>query len=153
MKQRAISLTIIDTISALFILLFVYTAISKLQDHTRFVRILSQSPLLSSAAGFISISLPLVELAITILLFFPVYRELGMILTLALMLAFTLYISFMLLYTSDLPCACGGVLKNLSWSEHLKLNIGLTLLIAFGLWLHRKNKFFVAINRNSRIPV
>jgi hypothetical protein len=59
----------------------------------------------------------------------------------------------MLLFTPKLPCSCGGVLKNLSWKEHLMFNFCFTAIAFIGWRFSKKNKDFIAINRLSRTPV
>ena len=55
---------ILETISLLYIMLFVYAAVSKLLDFENFQVQLGQSPLLSAYAGFISYAVPVIELFI-----------------------------------------------------------------------------------------
>jgi hypothetical protein len=86
-------------------------------------------------------------------LFFSTTRKYGLVTSTILMAIFTIYISYMLLFTSNLPCSCGGVLKQLNWSQHLVFNVIFLLLSIMALWLSNNNKIFIAINRNSRTPV
>jgi hypothetical protein len=55
-----------------------------------------------------------------------------------LMLIFTFYIAYMIGFAAQLPCSCGGVLKEMSWKQHLFFNIGFTLLSLAGILLQRK---------------
>jgi putative oxidoreductase len=115
-----------ELLSSLLILLFVYTAISKLINFQRFGAVLSQSPLVGHWATSLSFSLPAIELLAALLLFLPQTRTRGFILSFILMAAFTGYIAFMLLFTEKLPCACGGVLSSIGWAGHLLFNIVFT---------------------------
>ena len=139
-------------ISALFIFLFAYTAINKIIDHDRFVIVLGKSSYLSSLSVMISWMVPFLELLAVILLLIPGFRRAGLVLSLALMAAFTLYITLMLLFESHLPCSCGGVISKMSWQQHLWFNIFFLLLAGAGLWIHDPKRF-VATNRPSRKPV
>jgi len=151
--SNRLKLIISEIIYPIFIFLFVYTAVSKIIDHDSFVAVLSKSPLLGEFNNFISWTIPLVEIAISLLLFIPNFRRIGLLLSALLMSLFTLYIAYMLLFTPALPCSCGGVLKNLGWKEHLVFNSCFTVL-AFISWRFSKtNKDFIAINRISRTPV
>lgn len=152
MKNPVLNGWLIEIISALFILLFVYTGISKLSEQNNFRVVLSQSPLIGSKANLISWLLPITELLTALLLFFPMTKKWGLMISLALMCIFTGYISYMIIATSHLPCSCGGVLKQMTWSQHLKFNILFTALAGLSLWFYQKNKRFIAINRQSRIP-
>jgi hypothetical protein len=144
---------ITDIISALFILLFVYTATTKLIDHDNFKAVLAQSPLIGKTANILSWLLPILELFTAMLLFIPSIRKWGFASSLILMLIFTLYMSYMISFAKNLPCSCGGVISLMTWSQHLVFNIFFTTLAAIALWLTLKNKLFIAMNRNSRTPV
>jgi hypothetical protein len=151
LKKTAFYKKFNEIIAAVFILLFVYTAVSKLSDLQKFKATLVSSPLLSSVAKPISIGIPILELAIAALLFFPGTRRWGLAASLLMMIVFTCYIAYMLLFTSRLPCSCGGVIGELSWTQHLALNLVLTSLAAAAVYMEAK--IFIAINRGSRKPV
>jgi putative oxidoreductase len=117
----------IDIISSLFILLFVYTAISKLYVFKDVKIILKEYPLIGGVSDFVAWSLPISELVIALFLFIPRLRLLGLYGALALMTAFTAYLAYMLSFTTKLPCTCGGFLKELGWPQHLIFNIHLAI--------------------------
>ena len=152
--RKSITYTwIIEIISAFFILLFLYTALSKIYELSSFRFVLSVSPLLGSAAGFLAWFIPAIEILTVGLLFVPALRNWGLRLTLVLMIAFTCYLAYMILFTPDRPCSCGGIIKQLTWTQHLSLNVILTILAGIALWLNQNTKRFIAINRISRTPV
>jgi len=153
MKKWTHNERLIEIIAALFILLFLYTGISKIREHTSFRIALSQSPLLGSTAGLLSWLLPITEIITASLLLFPITRKHGLMISLGLMSLFTIYIAFMVFFIPSLPCSCGGVLKELNWNQHLSFNIFFTALSIIALWLTKRNKLFIAINRKSRTPV
>lgn len=130
--------TTVEIISGLLIFLFVYTAISKLSNLSLFQSSLHQSPLIGDKAGVLSFTLPITELAISLLLFIPRTRLSGLYASAALMIIFTIYIAYMIVYAPFLPCSCGGVLQQMSWHQHLVFNAGFTLLSLAGCWLGRK---------------
>ena len=94
-------------------------------------------------------AVPLTELAVAGLLFFVSTRGLGLKASFVLMILFTLYIGYMLVFTPHLPCSCGGVIKQLSWKEHLVFNIALTGLAALGIVLVKKRNRLTRISDNS----
>lgn len=153
MKKLLTERFLIELIASFFILLFLYAGISKLKEHTGFQIVLSKSPLLATSSIVLSWLLPVVEIMISFLLFFPITKKYGLIMSMMLMTVFTIYISYMLLFTPNLPCSCGGILKQLNWSQHLLFNIFFLLLSMLAVWLSNKNKLFIAINRKSRTPV
>jgi hypothetical protein len=146
--------SVADVVASLLIFLFVFTAISKLLNIENFKVIISRSPLLHEVAGFVSFAVPITELVISLLLFLPHYRKGALLLSSILMAAFTLYIGYMLSFTPDLPCSCGGVIQQMTWPQHLIFNI-VFFLLSLLAWKIKNNfnKDFIAINRQSRIPV
>jgi len=132
--------TIIEVIAALFILLFVYTGINKLIAFTTLKNVLVEYPIVGSIPVFTAWALPVTELIISLLLFFPRTKLWGLYSALTLMISFTLYLAYMLSSTTNLPCTCGGLLQKLSWPQHLIFNIIFVLLAATGIWLKRLEK-------------
>ncbi|MEJ8841491.1 MauE/DoxX family redox-associated membrane protein [Lacibacter sp. H375] len=127
-------LPVLQIASSLLILLFAYTAFSKLFDYRAFTQTLSESPLIHNGADTIAWLLPATELVVVLLLFFEQTRKAGLYASLVLLSVFTLYIGIMLLFVKELPCSCGGVLNKMSWKEHLFFNAGFLVinLIAIG---------------------
>lgn len=130
---------LIEIIAYWFIILLVFTATDKLAHLEAFKSMLLQSPLLHLVAGWFSLALPVSELAIAALLLFPQTRVYGFYATSIAMIIFTMYIGYMLAVSSHLPCSCGGVLKTMSWKQHLLFNMVCTLLAAWGLYNIDKN--------------
>jgi uncharacterized membrane protein len=129
-----------DIISALLLLLFLYTSLSKLADHETFKNVLSASPLLKPVAGIVAWLLPVTELGIVVLLFVPFLRIKGLYASFILISLFTLYLIYMIAFTPNLPCNCGGVLKLLSWPQHVFFNLFFILLSLTGILLFKRTK-------------
>ncbi|WP_191187250.1 MauE/DoxX family redox-associated membrane protein [Mucilaginibacter pankratovii] len=119
--------------------LFLYTAYAKLVDHDRFLKGLSGVHLISGLAVFISWFVPLIEILTFILLLIPYTAKSGLYLFLAMMVVFTGYISGVLLWAKIIPCHCGGVIENLSWTQHLWFNLAFIGLAIIALRLHKSN--------------
>jgi uncharacterized membrane protein YphA (DoxX/SURF4 family) len=131
---------ITDIISALLLLLFLYTSLSKLGDHETFKNVLTRSPLLNPIAGIMAWLLPITELGIVILLFIPSSRLKGLYASFILISLFTLYLIYMIAFTPNLPCQCGGVLKLLSWEQHIFFNLFFILLSLTGILFYNRGK-------------
>lgn len=138
---------IADIISSIFLILFLYTALSKLWDYENFRATLSSSPLLSPIAALLALLIPITELIIVVLLFIPTFRRWGFYASFVLITLFTGYLTYMILRTPDLPCSCGGVLAALSWGQHIFFNLAFILLSFTGIILYNRNK-----NRRSSPP-
>jgi uncharacterized membrane protein YphA (DoxX/SURF4 family) len=131
---------IADILSALLLLLFLYTSLSKLADYETFKNVLTASPLLKPVAGAAGWLLPVSELLIAILLFVPALRLKGLYASFILIIIFTVYLIYMIAFTTGLPCSCGGVLKTLTWPQHILFNLFFILLSLAGILLHKKGK-------------
>lgn len=136
-----------DIISGILLLLLLYTALSKLADHETFLFVLKKSPLLHAFAEFIAISLPITELLVALLLFIPRMRLTGLFASIFLIGLFTVYLIYMITFSPDLPCQCGGALSLLTWKQHIFFNLFFIFLSLCGIFLYNKNK-----NRRSSPP-
>lgn len=128
----------IEVISFLYVLLFVYAAISKLLDFENFQVQLGQSPLLSAFAGLIAWIVPLMELLIALLIILKKWRLVGLFAAFSLMVMFTAYIYIILNYSSFVPCSCGGILEKMGWQEHFIFNCVFIMLAAAGILILRR---------------
>ena len=127
-----------ETIRLSFILLFVYTAASKFIDYENFRAVIGQSPLITRFAPVLAIVVPVAEIVIALLLVMPRYRRAGLYASFAIMTLFTVYIVVLLTLSENIPCSCGGVISQMSWTQHLYFNIVFMLLALLGMWLYTK---------------
>jgi len=121
--NKELKIYIVEVICLLYVLLFVYAAVSKLMDFENFQVQLGQSPILSVYAMLLSWMVPLLELIIALLLIVPKLRNSGLFLAVSLMTMFSVYIYIILHYSSFVPCSCGGVLEKMTWDAHLVFNL------------------------------
>ena len=138
----------------LYILLFVYAAVSKLLDFENFRVQLAQSPLLSAYAGLIAPAVIALELLLALLLCFKATRLIGLYASFFLMIAFTVYIYLILNYSDFVPCSCGGIIEKLGWTEHMVFNIAFATLALVAIVLTEKDKgtFTSALVLKSVLP-
>jgi hypothetical protein len=134
--------TVVETIAILYISMFLYTAISKWSDYTMTREQMALMPLLTPVAQIIVWLLPATEIAIMLLIFFPQTRKTGLYAATTLMLLFTLYIVYMMLFYPQLPCSCGGFLTELSWPGHLVFNGVFIVLGIVAIRIITKNNSF-----------
>jgi uncharacterized membrane protein YphA (DoxX/SURF4 family) len=130
--------TLVEIIGFLFIILFLYTGVSKLMEYSVFKQQIAESPILQPFASFIAWSLPLTEFLVSILLIIPRWRLKGLYASLFLMIAFTIYIGAIMIFNKELPCSCGGIISLLSWGEHLVFNSVFILLAFAGVRLEKQ---------------
>jgi len=131
---------VVDIICLLYILLFVYAAVSKILDFENFQVQLGQSPLLSVFASWIARLVPLIEILIAILLVIPKFQNIGLWASFSLMIMFSVYIFIVLHYSSFVPCSCGGILEKMSWNIHLLFNITFVILAVVAILLNMRIK-------------
>lgn len=140
----------VETIALLYVLLFVYAAVSKLMDFEIFQIQIAQSPLLSSFAGPISYMVIGVELLIALLLSIRRTRVFAFCASYSLMIMFTAYIIIILNFSPFVPCSCGGILEKLNWNQHLIFNIVFCILGLMAILFH--NSFTPSV-LEKKLPI
>lgn len=124
-----------EVIVYLFILLFLYAATSKLVTYEQFHLEISKSPFITDYAHILAWLIPALEVIISILLMMKRTILHGLYASTALMWIFTAYILAILNFADHIPCACGGVLSQMSWSQHLLFNLFFVFLGSTGILL------------------
>jgi hypothetical protein len=145
MKTSAFNL-IIEAITAVLLLLWIYTGLNKLIHYDKFSFEVGRSPFLQYVAPWVAALVPLAELLIAALLISKRTRVTGLYASLFLMTLFTGYVYVMLRYAYDLPCSCGGIIELLTWEQHLAVNLMLTLLTVAAILLQSR---LTMLNRHS----
>lgn len=135
MKRKTVNIALFFIRISLMIF-WLYVALDKLWDVAAFHDALLRQPFPNWWADVLYIALPFGELGLALLFIFS-KRKLPSLLSVLLMLAFSLYIAFGVagLY-AERPCGCASIFQNLSWERHLIVNIGLLLLSLLGYWLN-----------------
>ena len=123
---------IIEIISSLLILLFLYASVSKWLAFKTFIGEMNNQPFPNWMTPFLVWSIPFIEVLIAVGLIFEKTRVQSFYASLFLMLAFTIYTVAILLHAFKyVPCSCGGVIRKLTWPQHLFFNlffVGISLL-------------------------
>lgn len=146
MRRKDILYQIVPkTASILYIILFVYAAISKLINYDQFKIQLGQSPIITAYADWAAWGVPVLELLIAGLFLVQKYIIYAFYASYALMAMFTTYIIIILNFSDFIPCSCGGVLQDLGWKEHILFNLAFVLLSILAIYAlgqtteHNKN--------------
>jgi putative oxidoreductase len=132
------STTILAFIKYALAFLFLYTAFSKLMSYDHYMIDLKRSPLLKHYAIIIGILLPATELLVAGLLLLEKTSRSGLFGSLVLMTFFTVYVSYVLIFTTSWPCTCGGIIRELSWPQHLVFNLVFLVLSILGINLQMR---------------
>jgi len=129
---------VLECIAALLILLFLYASVSKFLDFKRFIDEMNNQPLPNSWTPFLVWGIPFLEIAISAALLFEYTRLLAFYASFVLMTLFTIYAIMILAHFFPyVPCSCGGVIRKLTWPQHLALNLFYVALSVLGLILQR----------------
>ncbi len=131
---------IIEIISSLLVLLFLYASLSKFLDFKHFIGDMNNQPFPNWMTPWLVWTIPLLEISITMALVFERTRTPGLYASLVLMFAFTVYtVAILLRFFGRIPCSCGGVIEKLTWQQHLIFNL-FFVIISFTAILLRKQK-------------
>ena len=151
MKWRA---TLLDLIAYSYVALFVYAAISKVLEYDKFVKSINLQPFDDRWTPLLVWGLPTIELAAAGLLMFTATRLYGFLLSLVLMVSFTVYIKLVLSnYYGSVPCACGGIIRKMDWQEHFWFNLYFVFIGLVGLFLMLSNRKSIQENKALLNPV
>ena len=71
--------TLVTEISSLLILLFIYTALSKLSGYPHFKSVLTQSPLIAGNASVVALALPITGIMVSLLFICAAIRAMGIL--------------------------------------------------------------------------
>lgn len=114
----------IEAIVIALIVLFSHTAYNKLFiELTATQSVLKHYPLIGSSPVFFSWTIPICEVVVILLLLIPKLKVFGIAASVLLLFSFTIYIIYMLSVTTELPCTCGGMIRNLTWTQHIVFNV------------------------------
>jgi uncharacterized membrane protein YphA (DoxX/SURF4 family) len=140
-------------ISFLLMALFISTGVDKITDTDSFAKAMDKSKLLAPFSAILSYAVPIAEIIIAALLVIPRWKKsqpkgqltilnrIGLRAAFILLALFTLYTLVVLIaFHDNLPCTCGGVLRGLTWRQHLAFNISFLSLAGRGIYLLRRKK-------------
>ncbi len=131
---------IYEIITALLIILFIYSGFSKIFAYSDFKRAMLNQPFPFWFAEVLIWFLPTAELIIAFALMASKTRPYGEYAFLILMTFFSLYIAAILVHLfPKVPCTCGDLISSLSWQQHLFFNLFFLLLCFYAIKL-RTNK-------------
>jgi hypothetical protein len=139
-----------DAVSYLYVLLFVYTASSKIITYGAFYEVMGQLPVIGKYHYFFAPLIPASEILISILLIVPASRKAGLLASVFLMIGFTMYLGLMIASDVSLPCSCGGVIAGMTWQVHLLFNSSFILLGIVALLLTTDFKKLKISTRGNR---
>lgn len=121
--------------AALLVFLFLYASLSKLADMRIFIHDMHNQPFSRPLANILIVVVPLVEIVLSAMLLFQKTIRRGFIGSLILMLLFSGYTWIILKNVFNrIPCSCGGIIRSLTWHQHLYLNLVFVAIAIAGIW-------------------
>ena len=140
----------IEVISSLLVLLFLYTSLSKWLEFKTFTHEMHNQPFPHEITNLIIWMLPITEVLIVLALLFEKTRLAGLWASFILMLLFTVYTILILAHVfKRIPCTCGGVIKKLTWDQHLFFNLFFVGISLAGIILKRNEFRNVSAGRQT----
>ena len=131
---------IIEIISSLLILLFLYASVSKWLAFKTFIGDMNNQPFPNWMTPYLVWGIPVIEVLIAVGLMFEKTRVPALYASLVLMMAFTIYTVAVLSHAFKyVPCSCGGVIKKLTWPQHLFFNLFFVGISLLGIWLKKRD--------------
>jgi putative oxidoreductase len=138
---------ITEIIVILLVLLFLYTGLSKFLDFKGFTHDLNNQPFPNALTPVLRWLIPFVEIAIVMALIFEKTRMIGLYASLVLMSLFTVYTALVLFHVFEyVPCSCGGVIKHLTWPQHLLFNLFFLIITSMAIRLQSIDKTQINYN-------
>lgn len=125
-NQKKMKERIIKFASSLLIILWIYTGGSKLVDFTSFAHQLALQNFSPFLTDILKYTIPIMEVFTAVLLCLKVTFRVGLVLSLIIIGSFTVYTILVLTgFYPKIPCSCGGIIKTLSWRNHLFFNLSI----------------------------
>lgn len=133
--------TALTIITALLIILFSYTSVSKLITLQVFNSQLAMQPFPAWSIWPLTLLIPVSELAATALLLIKSTRLCGLYASATLMAGFTAYMGLVVAgFFSKTPCSCGGVLQQMGFEAHLLFNLFFLTISLIGIYIIHQMK-------------
>jgi len=134
-------------LSSLLVLLFLYTGLVKFRDLQQFAGEMRNQVFPKTLVPYITWLIPSAEIGTALLLLFDRTHFAGLLSSFVLMLLFTVYTALVLLHMFNrVPCSCGGVIRSLSWGQHLVFNLFFLAVAVTAI------KLCMHANRGNRKP-
>jgi len=138
---------VLEIICFLLVSLMLYASVSRMLDFHTFVDDINNQPLPNSLTRWLVYGIPALQVLTALTLIFEKTRAAG--LWLALFIT-SLYVFYNILVLTNffgrVPCTCGGMIKHLSWQQHLIFSLFFAGVSLAGILLRRK-----LLGKNRRI--
>jgi putative oxidoreductase len=111
---------VLEIICFLLIGMFLYAAVSRWLDFKTFIADINNQPLPNQLTNWLVYIIPALQVLAALALVFEKFRLAGFWLCLTITLLYIIYNTLVLAnYFGRIPCTCGGMIKHLTWTQHL----------------------------------
>lgn len=141
MKDENFSIRLLsfEILRYIILLVFLYTFYHKIIDLEVFEKQLLRSKLIFRYVGFLKYGIPFIELITVVILFFDRFILIGLYLSFSLLSLFTVYLVALNEFSLFYGCSCGGVFNELSFNDHLIVNLTLLIFNVIAIFLFKKS--------------
>lgn len=135
MKKIDSKLLVFELIRYALIILFLYTTYHKVMDIDDFEKNILRSKIISEYSFYIKYPLPVLEIVVVLLLFINKTLLYGLYASLFLIISFTIYLIALNNFSMFYGCSCGGVFNEMSYFNHVLINIVTIAINIVGIFL------------------
>lgn len=129
---------VLEIICFLLIALMLYAAVSRWLDFHNFIDEINNQPLPNSITPLIVYGIPALQVITAAALAFEKTRMTGLWISLSIMLLYVVYNTLILInFYGRTPCTCGGIIKHLTWGQHLIFSLFFAGVSLIGILLKR----------------
>ena len=119
--------------------LYMFTGVGKLINIESFTKGLHKTPYIQQHASLMGLCVPLLEILLALMLIIPGrIQRIALWVSTLLMLAFTIFIAWMMKYHPNQLCHCGKAIEKMGWHTHLVFNLIWLALGACAIRYHNK---------------
>jgi hypothetical protein len=146
--------TIINIIYAILVFIYLYAAVSKFIDFRVYLKDMHNQPFPLWVSNILLWLIPISELFICFALISHQGKTIGLFSSLILISLFSVYILAILNHSFKyVPCSCGGLIRKLTWKQHLFFNLFIMSVSLLGIRIQFKvyqNNFRKGIAENLK---
>lgn len=142
--------TKLKLLAALIAAMFFYASLSKLSDYALNLYQMKSQIFPVWMAMILAWLIPVIELFVALGLLFRPIRLRAFYAAFALLLLFSIYIVIAMSGAfGRIPCSCGGILKNMTYWNHLIFNLTFMFLAVLGIAIEQR-WIFSGLNNRSK---
>lgn len=126
--------------SYLIAVIFSYSFFIKVQDFINFKKKMFQSELINNdLVPLFSYTIPFIEITIAMCILFNIKKSVFLYISFFVLIIFTIYLIALNEYSLFNGCSCGGIFENLTYFQHIIVNLTFIIFNFLAIVLSRLN--------------